>query len=365
MRGGGATLLLIVILLATNAVPGDATTAANGDGVPQAGIDTERVVVNIELQTDGSAVWTVEHRVRLDDPNATQGFERVQRQLEQNRSKRLRPFEKSVRAMATRAQERTGREMVIENVSVEASREQIPQEYGVVTFQFRWYGFAETGETLQVRNMLPFLDSSTALIVTWPEETRLAEVSPEPDQRRAQSAVWNGPKEFGQGEPEIVLESDATEFGPNLTWAVQSNDSLVVFGAGGLLITTVGAGIAGIVRRLRGGTDKTEAPEESTDTAESPPSDGETTTAAGTPPEELLSNEERVLKLVDERGGRVKQQAVGNEFGWSATKTSEVVNQLREADEIEVYRLGRENVLALPDVGIGIDSEGEDGGEDG
>lgn len=356
MRRGGAAVLLAVVVVATSTVPSTATTAADGDGISQAGIDAERVVIEINLRADGSAVWTIEHRLRLDDSNATRGFERVQQQFERNRSKRLEPFERSVRAMATRAQEQTGREMVIENVSVEASREQIPQEYGIVTFQFRWYGFAETGETLEVRNTLPFLDRSTVLIVTWPRETRLAEVTPAPDERRERSAVWNGPVEFGQGEPRIVIASGSREFGPNLTWAVQSNDRVLVLAAGGLFVTTVGAGIAGLVRRVRGRGDETEDSTGSDEAAveESPPD---------APPEELLSNEERVLKLVDERGGRVKQQAVVDEFGWSATKTSEVVRELREAEEIEVYRLGRENVLTLPEVGIGADAEDHDGGE--
>jgi uncharacterized membrane protein len=72
-------------------------------------------------------------------------------------------------------------------------------------------------------------------------------------------------------------------------------------------------------------------------------------TGTDEPPEELLSNEERVLKLLDEEGGRVKQQAVAQRLDWTDAKTSQVVSDLRESDEVEVFRLGRENVLTLPD----------------
>jgi uncharacterized membrane protein len=67
-----------------------------------------------------------------------------------------------------------------------------------------------------------------------------------------------------------------------------------------------------------------------------------------TPPEELLSDEERLLQLLEDHGGRMKQQDAVEELEWSETKTSQVVTDLYEAEKIERYRLGRENVLALP-----------------
>ena len=44
----------------------------------------------------------------------------------------------------------------------------------------------------------------------------------------------------------------------------------------------------------------------------------------------------------------MKQQQVVQELGWTDAKTSQVVGNLREEEEIEVFRIGRENVLALP-----------------
>lgn len=66
------------------------------------------------------------------------------------------------------------------------------------------------------------------------------------------------------------------------------------------------------------------------------------------PPAELLSDEERVLELLEDRGGRMKQRAVREALGWSETKTSTVVTRMRAEGSIEVYRLGNENTLALP-----------------
>jgi uncharacterized membrane protein len=76
----------------------------------------------------------------------------------------------------------------------------------------------------------------------------------------------------------------------------------------------------------------------------------------------LLSNEERVLRLLEENGGRMKQQEVAGELDWTAAKTSQVVGDLRDEDELGSFRLGWENVLTLPDVEI--DGSSGDGGDE-
>ena len=67
-----------------------------------------------------------------------------------------------------------------------------------------------------------------------------------------------------------------------------------------------------------------------------------------TPPEALLSNEEQVLKLLRDNGGRIKQQRVASELDWTAAKTSQVIGGLREDGDLETFRIGRENVVTLP-----------------
>lgn len=46
---------------------------------------------------------------------------------------------------------------------------------------------------------------------------------------------------------------------------------------------------------------------------------------------------------------RIKQQEVVAQLDWTEAKTSQVVSGLREDEDIEVFRIGRENVLSLPD----------------
>jgi len=48
----------------------------------------------------------------------------------------------------------------------------------------------------------------------------------------------------------------------------------------------------------------------------------------------------------------MKQKEVADRLDWTAAKTSQVVSDLRDDGKVEAFRLGRENVLTLPDVDL-------------
>jgi hypothetical protein len=77
--------------------------------------------------------------------------------------------------------------------------------------------------------------------------------------------------------------------------------------------------------------------------------------------DDLLSNEEQVLRLVEANGGRMKQKQVAEELDWTAAKTSQVVTGLRDEGDLDGFRLGRENVLSLPEYDATTDNGGSDG----
>jgi hypothetical protein len=86
---------------------------------------------------------------------------------------------------------------------------------------------------------------------------------------------------------------------------------------------------------------------------------GETEAADGTDDEEddeideaLLSDEERVLRLVEGNGGRMKQANIVTETGWSNAKVSQLLSGMHEDEEIQKLRIGRENLIALPDENV-------------
>ncbi|MFQ3295060.1 MAG: putative membrane protein, partial [Natrialbaceae archaeon] len=64
---------------------------------------------------------------------------------------------------------------------------------------------------------------------------------------------------------------------------------------------------------------------------------------------ELLSDEERVERLLERNGGRMKQANIVTETGWSNAKVSQLLSSMAEEDRINKLRIGRENLITLPD----------------
>lgn len=65
------------------------------------------------------------------------------------------------------------------------------------------------------------------------------------------------------------------------------------------------------------------------------------------PDPSLLTNDEYVCQLLANYGGRMKQQSIIDETGWSKAKVSRVLSDLEERGQVERLRVGRENVVDL------------------
>jgi len=64
---------------------------------------------------------------------------------------------------------------------------------------------------------------------------------------------------------------------------------------------------------------------------------------------ELLSDEELVERMLDRNGGRMKQANIVKETGWSNAKVSQLLSEMDEDGRIDKLRIGRENLISLPD----------------
>jgi uncharacterized membrane protein len=63
----------------------------------------------------------------------------------------------------------------------------------------------------------------------------------------------------------------------------------------------------------------------------------------------LLSDEEQVLTLLQERDGRMKQADIVDATDWSNAKVSQLLSEMAEGGEIRKLRIGRENLITLPE----------------
>ncbi|ELZ29475.1 hypothetical protein C475_02463 [Halosimplex carlsbadense 2-9-1] len=361
-RGVAVSVLVVLCCLsavgpAVGAVGERGSPALAGQGVAagtqappafQSAVDPDVVVLRAAVEEDGTAAWTAEFRVRLDDENTTAAFESVQADVRENASSFTSQFATGMSRTVASAENSTGREMALSNVTVTATRERLPQEYGVLTYRFRWANFAATdGDRLRVGDSLSglFLDRESSLVLSWPVGYERQSATPEPDATGNGSVTWRGPVDFGPNEPRAV----AAPAGGGLPTTALAGLLVVLVAAvagGGLLYRSrssddgaAAGGAAATADSDRGASD-TETADESTE------GDRETREQ---PPAELLSNEEKVVRLLEDNGGRVKQQQIAGEFDWTDAKTSQVVGNLRDEDAIETFRIGRENVVALPE----------------
>lgn len=305
----------------------------------------DELVVTVEIRENGSATWSLEYRYRLDgDENASERWEDAREEIESDPDGYLEIFEANWSDRVDEAAEVTGREMAASDFRLEIDEESTPQETGYIRFSFQWEEFARVElNRIEVGDAFGSfaLDDRMQLIVTWPEAYEDRAIEPEPDDRRDRAAIWNGGEtDFLEGEPMIQLmertagstesESEPAPLVP-VWWLI-----------GLLLLVMVLAGALGWWI-FRPGTQ----PGHPREASASP------SPVAGPqrPPEELLSNEERVLQLLAQQGGRMKQQEIVSRLEWTEAKTSQVVGRLREDGSIDAFRIGRENVLTLTEAG--------------
>ncbi|WP_254522025.1 helix-turn-helix transcriptional regulator [Natrinema caseinilyticum] len=366
VRGLRALVCVLVVVACSVAfVPGSAAVAADlgaqraalqESGNESIGLeDADRIHVDVFIAENGTALVTVDYRFHLDDGNRTaEQWEGLRSDIESDPESYVTGERSKWNETLVKGENRTERDMNLSNISITVEENPAPRAIGHAKVTFQWSSFAlvelnriEAGAALSGFT----LDDGTTLQFRWPEEYSVYEnegelqIDPSPTDQPDSSVAWQGSETtFTDDQPRIVLvkngnagtESPSNE-GPAMPWAIVllSLALLAVVGAAGWLVGRSRNGSVTFdpsttVRRTDGSSE-----------AESTASDG--------PPPELLSNEERVLRLLENRGGRIKQQEVVSELEWTEAKTSQVVGDLREDDEIDVFRIGRENVLALPE----------------
>lgn len=395
--------LCVLAVVAPTAAAQEST--ASGPGVEplvQQGVEPDSTRIVVEVSERGDARWEIQYWTRLDDENTTEAFRSLQDDVRANPDDYTAAFAERIASTVGAAENATGREMAATNVSVAAETRSLPDSFGVVSYSFEWSNFAAVdGDRLVVGDAIEgfFLDSSSRLILSWPDDYGATTVEPAGDETRENAVIWRGTQtEFVSGEPNVVLERGAGGSEPSATptptptpgdsetpaagddpfpttTALIALALVVLVGAGAVYLRSRGAlggdgdagadaagetdaGVSAEATSASAGDADSEQAGDADAAADDPDAVADESGDDGepSPPPELLSNEERVLRLIESRGGRVKQQEVAGALDWTDAKTSKVVRGMRDEGTIEGFRLGRENVLRLP--------EDDDGGAD-
>jgi hypothetical protein len=297
----------------------------------------ENTTLALQIQADGDARWTITDSYALADENDTRAFEQLGTRYENGEVDT--GWEQSFRSASDAAEAANGREMRLTNVSRDY---RTTDERGQLVLQFTWTNFATTnGSQIRVQDgfnttdgtWLPRLYENQTLVISPPPGYGVTGLNgATPTDIDDSSIVFEGPRSFEPGYLNIVYEGDQSQ---------PLNGALPALLVVALLLLAVV--LAYLLRRDGLPTDG--ALGSATDAGDA----GDDDESDDDVDVELLSDEERVERLLEENGGRMKQARIVKETGWSNAKVSQLLSSMDDEDRIDKLRIGRENLISFPD----------------
>jgi len=286
----------------------------------------ENTTFKIEVHMDGSATWIIERRFPLKTEEDVRIFQQYASEFEAQKEAYLEEFSNKTRELVNRASVITGRSMRAENFGIAVSiLETATGSFGVIKYQYDWVGFAKVEDNrVTIGDVFEggfYLYRDDALIVKYPSGYVIVAVSPTPDDTREpdRTLTWYGRRNFGAGEPTVILEKRV----PTIIDTLKEYAPLIVG-----LIVIAGIGSAGLwFFKFR----KKEK-------------------IGGFPPRVTLGiedDEDRVIKLLRAAGGRLYQSTITEQCGFSKSKTSELLTAMEKRGIVKRGKKGREKLVTL------------------
>lgn len=369
-------VLTIVLLVLTAGAVSPASSASGGDtGVQQAqdspqlstpdGFDSTEF--RITAYENGSARWTITHSTILEENSSDrEEFESFATQFNNNDTQTFRDFKTRAEALTAFGTEETNRQMNATAFTKEATVDEQFRVYGRLQMSFRWTNFARTTDSgIVVDDVFAggmYIGPNQRLVFEKESHLEFSSADPTPDRfsvennlTASDSIEYRGERSFADRRPKVVAATpstagatDSATATPTLTSTSDpaSNDigpaplALAI-----VLLLVVGGAVAWYSGNLGdvfgeqggGGAGATETESAAGTGAAAEPS---------VPEEELLSDEDRVLKLLEENGGRMKQVNIVDNTEWSKSKVSMLLSDMEEDGSISKLRVGRENIIS-------------------
>lgn len=266
---------------------------------------------NVQIKSDGSAVWTI---IQFSSANASVDTWDV--------------FQQKVFDLVDTAATVTNRPMAVDENSLQINTT-ISSESKTTEYSFEWQNFSivqgstiSFGDVFQVNNFFGQLYGDAALQLSYPSDFSVKSVSPTPYERQdaAYSLKWSRTQDLVANKVSIVLTSNSQNgSSPSNDW--QQYAIIIVVLA--VVITLTLLGFYMFKRRKINST--------SVILAESP----------------LMSEEEKVMKLLKSSGGSMRQSKIKDQCMFSKAKTSQLLTALEKSGSITRYKNGRDKIVTL------------------
>jgi hypothetical protein len=327
---------------------------------------------------NGTTRWTISHyRFLGDNESRIDQYQTFAQEFNTTETDTYRDFKTRARALTAFGSDATNRQM---NATAFSKAAYIEQQFrgkvGVLEMSFSWTNFAEvTDSSVIVGDVFEggmYVGPNQSLVFERPSSLVFENATPSPDVLGTENNLtasttleYQGEQDFVDRNPRVVLVSPETLNGttnppaadetetPSTTTQTATPAKSNEFGpiplvVAILLLLVVGGGIAwytGTLGSVAGDRSDTDAGATAATETEST-ADPETPAEAAVPEEELLSDEDRVLSLLDDNGGRMKQVNIVENTEWSKSKVSMLLSDMEEEGLISKLRVGRENIIS-------------------
>jgi uncharacterized protein (DUF3820 family) len=288
----------------------------------------ESLTTTIALRTDGSATWSIEERFLLATQEDVSIFEQYIAQFEIKKEAYLQNFTDRTQGLVSRASVITGRNMKAENFQVATNLAHTASaSYGVIVYSYDWVGCVKKeANRLVVGDVFEggfYLYEGDALIVQYPVGYGVVASSPVPDENKdaERTLGWYGRRNFGAGEPMVVLEEGV----------VIEVDGWQIY-LPLIVIAAVAAGVV-VVFYLLWRRKKTFS--------------GKMGSLQRVTLEKMEDDEGKVLRLLVAADGKLYQSQIAKHYGFSASKTSELLSSMEKKGLIKRKIQGREKIVTL------------------
>lgn len=365
-------VLVVGLLVTTAAVAGVVDERHHAiDGVDAAQESFDRNEVQLTVYENQSARWTFHYERTLSNETERQNFESFAQEFNTNETQLYRGFQRDSSALVADGANITGREMEATGFARRAHvTSSLGNDIGVVEMSFTWtaFGVENTGRTVigDVFEGGLYLGPQQSLVVAPGPGLRFESVEPSATQSNSSSlagsdsVTWQGEQEFTDNRPQVVFVTNQTTGGGQSggVGGTETNEqrgsveAVVSPSSGTGLSLPMLAGVVGVLvlggaatvwylRRSEFG------PYAESDDEVEPEPVGTTITEPAVSDEELLTDEDRVVRMLEASGGRMKQVNIVSETGWSKSKVSMLLSDMEEEGLISKLRVGRENVISL------------------
>jgi uncharacterized membrane protein len=374
--------VVLVVLTAGASVPvsstsGDTDAAPATDtpqlGTPEGFNDTE---FRLTVYENGTTRWTISHyRFLGDNQSRINQFESFATEFNSTETATYSDFKTRAGSLTSFGTDATNREMNATAFSKEAYIEQqFRGQVGVLEMSFSWTNFARTTDRGVVIDDVfdggMYIGPGQSLVVSRPSSLVFESASPTPNALDTENNLtasrtleYQGEQDFDDQRPRVVMVQPSTmgetpaaddsgsggDATTTSTDAKSADSGTMPMVVAVVLLLLVGGAIAwysgnlGSLGRDDGG-DGGAAAEPVTEPES--PAEPEPPAEPAVPEEELLSDEDRVLKLLDENGGRMKQVNIVENTEWSKSKVSMLLSDMEDEGSISKLRVGRENIIS-------------------